>query len=443
MSDQELSPLEFASDVMQRHGATRIVFKLLANNDNSKQQVYFGGDFDVLRLIPHGDLVSEISSRDGPIFKASLNLSWIDVFSEADPAPAPGAQLIFYPRYPEVRFSGFLKNCSRAPSLLMQPPTSQQRQERELTPRCLVLGLVPNGSVLAYVAAWGSDMALDATHRINAGQVENIASVFHELKLQTADSRSRLLQRLTEIYQGGEVQSCRLGRDGKRQAYTARNAAGYTLESLFGIIPNGIAEPDFLGWELKCHGRGPVTLMTPEPDSGSYRDDLGQFLQTYGKCGVERRDFTGKHLIGVRNIKTGLTLRMEGYDPAKNEVTDTSGGLVLRDDQGNIAAGWTYNKLLTHWSKKHAETAYIKYTSIEANDLKHFTFGPEILLCQGTGVGSFLRAMYTSEIYYDPGINMKRINEHWTPKKRNQFRVGWKNIGALYAKTDNILLPII
>ena len=97
MSDQELSPLEFASDVMQRHGATRIVFKLLANNDNSKQQVYFGGDFDVLRLIPHGDLVSEISSRDGPIFKASLNLSWIDVFSEADPAPAPGAQLIFYP----------------------------------------------------------------------------------------------------------------------------------------------------------------------------------------------------------------------------------------------------------------------------------------------------------------------------------------------------------
>ena len=51
--------------------------------------------------------------------------------------------------------------------------------------------------------------------------------------------------------------------------------------------------------------------------------------------------------------------------------------------------------------------------------------------------------MYTSEIYYDPGINMKRINEHWTPKKRNQFRVAWKNIGALYAKTDNILLPTI
>lgn len=425
---------------MQRHGATRVVFKLLANNDNSKQQVYFGGDFDVLRLIPHGDLVSHISSRDGTIFKASLNLSWIDVFSDAEPAPAPGAQLIFYPRYPEVRFSGFLQNCARAPNLLMQPPTPLQRQERALTPRCLVLGLVPNGSVLAYVAAWDSDMALDAAHRIHTGQVENIASIFYELKLQATDSRSCLIQRLTEIYQGGPVQSCRLGSDGKWQAYTARNAAGYTLESLFGITPNGNAEPDYLGWELKCHGRGPVTLMTPEPDAGSYRDDLGKFMQRFGKCGAERRDFTGKHSIGTQNIKTGLTLRMEGYDPATNEITDTSGGLILRDIQGKIAAGWTFNKLLTHWSKKHAETAYVRYSAIEANNLKYFTYGPEIQLCQGAGVGSFLRAIYASEIYYDPGVNMKFINERWVPKKRNQFRVVWKNIGALYAQTDSILL---
>lgn len=425
---------------MRRHGASRVVFKLLANNDNSKQQVYFGGDFDVLRLIPHGDLVSHNTSRDGLIFKANLDLNWLDIYSDAAPAHAPGAQLIFYPRYPEVRLSGFLKNCARAPSNLMQAPTPEQRSLREHTPRCLVLGLQPNGKVLAYVASWGSEIAMDAIYRINSGETENVASVFYELKQKTTDSRAALLHRLTEIYLGGPVQSCRLNREGVWQSYVARNAAGYTLESLFGIIPNGVAEPDYLGWELKSHSGGIVTLMTPEPDYGSYRDDLSQFMQSYGRCGSHRKDFTGKHIINTPSENTGLTLRMEGYDPIKNEVVDTEGGLILRDSVGNIAAGWTFDKLLTHWSRKHAETAYVKYRALEINEVKHFKFGPEIRLCRGAGVKPFLKALYSSAVYYDPGINMKYINDRWVPKKRNQFRVSWKKIGDLYETADNILL---
>lgn len=180
--------------------------------------------------------------------------------------------------------------------------------------------------------------------------------------------------------------------------------------------------------------------MTPEPDHGSYRDDLSQFMQSYGRCGSQRKDFTGKHLIDTQSEKTGLTLRMEGYDPIKNEVVNTEGGLVLRDNLGNIAAGWTFDKLLTHWSRKHAETAYVKYQSLDINEVKHFRFGPEIRLCRGAGVKPFLKALYSSAIYYDPGINMKCINNRWVPKKRNQFRVSWKNIGDLYETTDNILL---
>ena len=441
MFGQYRSPLEFASDVMRRHGASRVLFKLMANNDNSKQQVYFGGDFDVLRLIPHGDLVAQNTTRDGLIFKASLDLNWIDIFTDALPAPAPGAQLIYYPRYPEVRLSGFLKNCARPPSKLMQPPTAEQRSLREHTPRCLVLGIVPDGKVLAYVAPWGSELALDAAERINKGETENVASIFHELKQQVIDSRSDLLHRLTAIYQGGAVQSCRLNREGLWQAYTARNAAGYTLESLFGIIPNGIAEPDYLGWELKTHGAGAVTLMTPEPNTGFYRDDIGRFMHNYGKCGSERRDFTGKHLIGIQSENTALTLRMEGYDPIKNEVVNPDGGLILRDHQGNIAAGWTFEKLLTHWSRKHAETAYVKYRAFDKEETKFFRFGPEIRLCRGAGVKPFLKALHSSAIYYDPATNMKLIKERWVTKKRNQFRVAWKNIGDLYETTENIILP--
>ena len=35
-------------------GATRIFFKPLSENDNSKQQVYLGGSFEVLTYFPYG-----------------------------------------------------------------------------------------------------------------------------------------------------------------------------------------------------------------------------------------------------------------------------------------------------------------------------------------------------------------------------------------------------
>ena len=35
-------------------GAERIIVKQLANNDNTKQQVYLGGSFEVIQLLPSG-----------------------------------------------------------------------------------------------------------------------------------------------------------------------------------------------------------------------------------------------------------------------------------------------------------------------------------------------------------------------------------------------------
>ncbi|MBK6708481.1 MAG: hypothetical protein IPG54_13820 [Sphingomonadales bacterium] len=62
-----------------------------------------------------------------------------------------------------------------------------------------------------------------------------------------------------------------------KEPYAALNGGGYTLEAELRITPNGIAEPDFCGWEVKQYGVGdfvrflpktPVTLMTPEPTGG-------------------------------------------------------------------------------------------------------------------------------------------------------------------------------
>lgn len=46
--------------------------------------------------------------------KATLDFWWVSDNGSA--ANAPGAQLILYPKYPEVRLSGFLKSCATAPS---------------------------------------------------------------------------------------------------------------------------------------------------------------------------------------------------------------------------------------------------------------------------------------------------------------------------------------
>lgn len=439
MSGVKESPLEYVSRVMRRHGAKRVVFKLLANNDNSKQQVYFGSDFDVLRLIPHGDLVGEPTKDKGLMYKASLKLSWIDIHFDAPPAPAPGAQLILYPRYPEVRMSGFIRGSALAPAKLMQPPTPVERASRDHSQRCLVLGMCDDDTILAYSGVWDGKLSRDAKSRIDSGRVSKVASVFYELEQPVQEGRILLLERLSAIYNGGPVRSGRLNGAGQLIDYQAKNGAGYTLESLFGIIPNGRSEPDFHEWELKSHSTGAVTLMTPEPDSGAYRNDLSKFLESYGICGEMRKDFTGRHSMGIPNDRSGLTLRMEGYDAVKCEVVDPEGGLILRDEKGEVAAGWTFNKILTHWSRKHAQTAYVTYRA-EERDVRYYHYGPEVFLCKGAGLKPFLQAMHANVIYHDPGINMKFANGRWVSKKRNQFRVAWKNIGQLYDSSEHVVL---
>ncbi|PPS23627.1 hypothetical protein BVY10_27300, partial [Pseudomonas amygdali pv. morsprunorum] len=72
--------------------------------------------------------------------------------------------------------------------------------------------------------------------------------------------------------------------------------------------------------------------------------------------------------------------------------------------------------------------------------LRFFRFGPAVSLCEGANLKYFLNAMYSSFIYYDPGVNMKLVNDRWIAKKRNQFRVSWKNIESLYERVERVVL---
>jgi hypothetical protein len=57
------------------NGCTKIYIKKLSPNDNSKNQVYFGGSFEILNILP----ISEIKNEEAgdwnkERFKASINL---------------------------------------------------------------------------------------------------------------------------------------------------------------------------------------------------------------------------------------------------------------------------------------------------------------------------------------------------------------------------------
>lgn len=435
-----INSLEQLKRYFTQLGCERVIFKPLANNDNSKQQIYFGSDFQVLKIIPSGEIYQDgFSKKKGPIFKAPLKLFWLSADGKAE--ISPGAQLILYPRYPEVRMSGFLKGCSAAPSALMREPTEKQRADRrEVARRVLFFG-IKDESIYAYTSSWNSELSQEALEIIDSGIVNPVASVFYSLEYQYQDSKEKLLKKLKHIYSLGPVESHRLDKNGTLVRYSAQNGAGYTLEALFGIIPNGIAEPDFEDWELKSHSGSVVTLMTPEPNKGTYLTNLEQFLRAYGKVGIDRLDFASIHKNGVYNPKTKLTLKLEGYDRVKGKILDSEGGLMLRDSAGNLAAGWGFDKLLEHWKKKHAKTCYVTYKKIN-DPIPKYIFGPEVRLAEGVTLANFFNEIFDQSVYYDPGINMKFISGVWKPKKRNQFRVKWKDLSRLYVEVNDCSLEL-
>ena len=111
-----------------------------------------------------------------------------------------------------------------------------------------------------------------------------ISGVLRELEFDSkykGDSKSILLAELKRIHQKRWINSKRLDKTGAVKLYRAQNGGGYTLEAELGVIPNGIADPDFMGWEIKqfavkkCHliNSKPLTLLTPEPDGGYYVDE--------------------------------------------------------------------------------------------------------------------------------------------------------------------------
>lgn len=413
-------------------GAVRAFCKPLAENDNSKQQIYLGGNFDVVQMFPFENVEATSNGKDST-YKAKLNFVWIGTDNIEQ---AAGAQLILYPQYPEVRLSGFLRGCKHAPNELLRPtPAPQRRFNNGPDGRILFFGITRNGETLAYLAPTGSNLAREFQSRQADGEFTQ-ESVFFNLPLQARDSKSILLERLAEIRDVGWHSSMRLNKTGEIIPYRARNGGGYTLEALLGIIPNGRSEPDYMGWEIKAYSSDRITLMTPEPDGGMYGEQgVKVFVREYGKpTGDDTLYFTGTHRVDCRNANTGLTLAVRGFNPSRKIIEDVGGAVELLDDAGDCAAAWSFADLMIGWNKKHSQAAYVPYESEKVMTPAYRYFSPA-LLGEGTDFNRYLAALCDGRVIFDPGSKvMNASTDKSTVKARSQFRMSVKNLAVLYQK---------
>ena len=416
-----------------RAGCTQLYAKRLAENDNSKNQVYFGPDFKALNLFPNEGILPDTRSGNAT-FKAKLRFGWL--LADGSVASVPSAQLILYPQYPEVRFSGFLRGCSEAPSELM---TSRQAG------RILFLGVGPQHGVIGFVVAAGSQEASEFDREREASAVGVFLRLVLPGGLGEATARSKLLAALKRISGSGWIESKQLDQHGILGPCNAPQCGGFTLEAELGIAKNSMAEPDYLGWEIKQHAvrdfdrpasGAAITLMTPEPTGGFYKDKGPEaFVRKFGyldKAGrVDRMNFGGVHKVGVRHKSTGLTLQVHGYDAVTEVIVDPNGSIALLDDRGRIAASWGFAGLLAHWARKHSKAVYVP-SKIRKEPSRQYSYGPKVRLAEGTDSLLLLKTFACGSVFYDPGIKVENISGAPKVKRRNQFRIASRNIPELY-----------
>ena len=94
-------------------------------------------------------------------------------------------------------------------------------------------------------------------------------------------------------------------------------------------------------------------MMTPEPDGGFYKDaDVASFIRKFGyadkKGRADRMNFGGRHVVGERCPPTGLTLQLVGFNAATGKITDANGKIALMSDADEVAASWSFKKILEH-----------------------------------------------------------------------------------------------
>jgi hypothetical protein len=414
------------------HGVSEAVIKPLTRNHNDKNQIYSGADFRPLypmfdvRFLMRG--ASSSGKKGGqnqgqPIPEALFtDFHWID--NTGREVRARGVRMIIYSQYPETRLSGFRTVENTMPEAMSVEFTKAHPQ----AVRYLVLGRRGTGEAVAVMVV---DPAPAFTDSVAALPGASGSRVWKHLRLRsTAPER---LMALLASAAGISMPGRRLDTRGNTLPFNGTQVCGYTLEHALGIVPNSGKDGDFEGIELKTHTQKKVTLFTPEPDMGLYEADFAGFMTRYGyRDGDGNYRVTGIHRVGRRCDKSNLTLQVMNHERGTSLAASVDRGvhLALLDDEGNLAAGWSLERVLNNWTSKHNETVYVPATKTACSDPellasghRHMIgFADTVLWCRLTSAEQLFEALYNGTLFLDPAPkycpDQPKLN-----KRRSQWRV--------------------
>ena len=439
-SNQSLGiSVEQLAKLMQELGCEKIYVKALSPNDNSKNQPYMARHLNDLSSFYKGDITTSVTTSEKTItpsnqikYQVDFPFTWVDPNGPLHIAPQ--SKLIYYPQYPEVRFSGFL----RGSSVLMGPWMDPKKQGRYIG-RWLIVGVKQGTMNFGFLATPESKVANQLQERF----IIKTSSAFSELvskdkEIKGLSAKEALVRELRDVWQTGWILGQSLSRLEGLTPYHNLNSGGYTIEAALGIYRNGDAEPDKYGWEIKHYTRNVTTLMDDSPNGGFYNlNGIAPFIRRYGypdRNGVpDRLNFGGSHKFGMRHALTGLTMIIDGYDRSTNSIIKADGCIKLLADNGEEAASWTFEKLMEHWQNKHARTVFVSCKARKTPSGKEFSYGPILEFGEGANFTNLLKAYYQQFVYYDPGLKLENASQPEARiKVRHGMRVKHRHLESLY-----------
>lgn len=443
----DVQSMGFIAEVLRSKDCHLGLIKKIPKNGNDKNQVYFHADFSLLNAYFELDIgerglshsTTKRSSKPGKAIPQAVfsQFYWCD--NQQVLHQAKNCKAIAYTQYPESRLSGFATLTNLMPrSMSIEYVNRDDRLDRYL-----VLGARTDGAAIALMLVAPSETFVSEFNDLDYSLNSTICKILH-LSDVTESNSAKLEAILRHKVAGKTLTGCRYDKTGTTIPFTGTQVHGYTLEHACGITPNSDKNGDFLGIELKCFTRKKLTLFTPEPDGGLYHKSFKNFMTQYGYLKDVCYRFTGLHRAYVQNTKTGLTLKIywwdklgkdefikKAYDPnilLAKQMRELD--VVLEDEDGNIAASWSLERLMGCWGAKHNEVVYFPAKkdphsdqNLVAEGYKYqISFSNNVLWCRHTTADKLLQAIHSGMVYLDPAPKYSE-NDASLNKRRSQWRV--------------------
>ena len=454
-SGQGVSSFAQLEQLFVEKGVDQIFVKFLAKKqDNEKNQIVLGssGAANLLALFPAemkyrapSTSIKKRNSKSGqPIVEMQLDFEWLYV--DGSSYRAPKAKIINYFQYPEARLSGFFDGCEVKPGALRRDDLWRYQK------RILVLGAnYISGKTFGMVVTDVDDTLTEYFPELPRYDLVPILQTHLIGSKRGRSPRELLLDDLRKIcgkwHPGVKLKE----KNGKAIPFNGAQGGGWTLEALLNIPMNSGKGPDKHGYEIKSYKQGgKISLMTPPADLGeesalNFRDFMGLYGWAPVRSKSTQRVFNGvfkyRQEKKCEHINRKYMLDIKGYEPNTRTFAGEEEPIFvsIEDvDTNTLLSGWSIDKLLNSWNKKHAAACYVeyekrKYEGVDPRYKWEYRYTGKVILGEGTDIWKYLQCICDRLVFYDPAHDIT-VNgkSNQRPQWRLQSRKLESRITGLY-----------